>query len=476
MRRPTVRRTDPRLQIIREAIERLIPGSTPAFLNVELTETFPLARRASVNTWTGTPASVADRIFTALYGRPRVSAEDAEREQLQTITRVLTEPQVTGPPVTHDTEGLVLHLHNGSAWQATVEQVAEAIHTALLDQPVTAAAQSPLAQAEDAKRRRDLGAEIGVLTSAHNRLTSAPWYPVRPGDLVHIHYEQGGESPAFGETYIVSGDDGSLSMQLLAHTLPGSEGDPAAYGLGCFAIEDTDDPLYTAWFEAGPQRLTIVRDGQVVHGNLARPQTDAAAAGTKLAAMTMAAAIRQAEQYLERNEPELALARLRSDVSLAPCGAPGFTAEQADCARPSGHRGACSDNADYIEPPHECPTLPEQLHAVVYVDHPGRSVRFGGLYADEGVAVEVANDAAYGYGSALTETTPGPGGQPLVLLPAEGVAGVPVVAVVGLQLLPDPREADWRDEEGRDACAEYDPDYGKDLDYDDEDDDRDGGE
>lgn len=210
MRRPTVRRTDPRLQIITEAIECLIPGSTPAFLSVQLTETFPLARRAGKNTWTGTPAGVAERIFTALYGRPREEA-----------------------------------------------------------------VASPLAQADDAKRARDLGTEIDVLTTAHNRLTSAPWYPVRPDDLVHVHYEHesAGPIPAFGETYIVGsarepGDTapGLLSMVLLAHTLPDSTPEDDVKGwTGVYEAEAHDDPIYDLWFEAGPQRLTIVRDGRVVH-------------------------------------------------------------------------------------------------------------------------------------------------------------------------------------------------------------------
>jgi hypothetical protein len=56
------------------------------------------------------------------------------------------------------------------------------------------------------------------------------------------------------------------------------------------------------------------------------------------------------------------------------------------------------------------------------------------------------------------------------------VHGVQLAVVVPLPVLPDPREADWRDQEGCDACAEYDPDYGKDLDDEDDYDDRDGDE
>ncbi|MGW1035043.1 hypothetical protein ACWD4Z_23005 [Streptomyces antibioticus] len=123
---------------------------------------------------------------------------------------------------------------------------------------------SPLAQAEDAKRARDLAGEIGALMAGGTALESAPWYPARPGDLVHVHYEAGGVTAAFGETYrITAGAHGFLSMRLLCHTLP--DGEPAEGVVGCFAVDDDPDPLMELWMEAGPQRLTIVRDGRVVH-------------------------------------------------------------------------------------------------------------------------------------------------------------------------------------------------------------------
>ncbi|MCH5677857.1 hypothetical protein [Streptomyces gilvus] len=125
---------------------------------------------------------------------------------------------------------------------------------------------SPLAMAEDAKRRRDLAGEVGALQDGYARLTSAPWYPARPGDLVHVHYEAIGQMGAFGETYrIVAGsNDEFLNMQLLCHTLP--EDTEFLDGMvGCFAVDDDPDPLTEVWMEAGPHRLTIVRDGRPVH-------------------------------------------------------------------------------------------------------------------------------------------------------------------------------------------------------------------
>ena len=197
-------RRNANLQIITEAIERLIPGATPAFLTVTVTETLPGTANPDgsphKHQWSGQPEGLAERIFTALYGRPETG------EQL-----------------------------------------------------------SPLAQAEDAKRARDLVGEVGILMSAGADLESAPWSPVRPGDLVHVHYEAAGEMPAFGETYIVAaGAHGFLSMQLLAHTLP-DDTEYLGSMVGCYAVEDDPDPLMELWFEAGPHRLTIVRDGRPVH-------------------------------------------------------------------------------------------------------------------------------------------------------------------------------------------------------------------
>ncbi|MEH0564681.1 hypothetical protein QBA57_39810 [Streptomyces scabiei] len=391
-----MRSDDPSLEIIREAIERLIPGATPAFLTVQLTERHPA--RTAVRTWTDTPAVLAERIHTPLFGRLRTEAQAARRAD------------DAGP-------------------------------------------RSPLAQAEDAKRRRDLFGELSTLMSVGEDLESAPWYPCRPGDLVHVAYNAVGDVPlvpAFGETYVV-GDAGGglLSMTLLAHSL--ADGTEHAEGMvGSLAAEQTDCPIYELWFEGGPHRLTIVRDGRVVHGGTARAESGRAAE-TKLAAMTMAKAIIEAERYLERGEPELALARLRSDVSLAPCAAPGLTADMADCARPFGHRPPCSADADYTEPAHECPKLPEQLHAVLTVGAKVQDVHLAGLHEDP----EAAADHAMGFHTLRTEldslterfVKPAPGlhGEMVLTLPKENeiqATGVQLAVVVPLQVLPDPREDD----------------------------------
>ncbi|MFJ8348956.1 hypothetical protein ACIQ9J_21870 [Streptomyces sp. NPDC094153] len=369
---------DVRLQIITETIEGLIPGSIPAFLSVKVTEAFPLDTRSRGNSWNGTVAALAERIFTALYGCPRYT------------------PEV-----------------------------------------------SPLAQAEDAKRARDLVGEVGILMSAGADLESAPWHPVRPGDLVHVHYEAAGEMAAFGETYIVGPEDGGLmGMQLLAHTLPATT-DGIEGMAGCFAVDAADDPIFALWFEAGPHRLTIVRDGQVVHdGQLASLNgRKVSAAGLRTAAVALTSAIHEAERYLERGEPELALARLRSDKPLPPCGAPGFTPEQPACPRPRGHRPPCSDSADYVSPPHECAALPEQLFAVLSVGPKRTTISFEGLYADK----EAALDVASGWDQRAEAERRGGQGVPDYVFVDLPVPGGPSLAVVApMPVMPDPAaEEEW---------------------------------
>jgi hypothetical protein len=128
---------------------------------------------------------------------------------------------------------------------------------------------SPLAQAEDAKRARDIHGEIDALMAGGRSLKSAPWHPLRNGDLVHVHYEAAGEMPAFGETYAVEPRDGfprDLQLCLIHHTAAKEHDDMA----GVFAPGPIEEPLYEAWFEAGPHRLTIVRDGRPVHVGGAR--------------------------------------------------------------------------------------------------------------------------------------------------------------------------------------------------------------
>lgn len=161
----------------------------------------------------------------------------------------------------------------GNVWVSDAHELAVHVFTRLYGRPDTTVADSPLAQATTARRQGDTEGEITALMNAGTELGTAPWYPARPGDLVHVHYEQAGDFPAYGETYIVAAaggpGEGLLSMQLLAHTCPLMD-DQVEESVGFFAVDAHEDPLYEPWFEAGPQRLTIVRDGRPVHVGGAR--------------------------------------------------------------------------------------------------------------------------------------------------------------------------------------------------------------
>jgi len=150
-------------------------------------------------------------------------------------------------------------------WAMQVDILAQKIFTALFGRPRTTEQRSPRAQAEDAKRDRDLVGEMGTLMAAGNALESAPWYPARRGDVVLVHYPAAGDFPAFGETYVVDdADHGMKVLKFVAHSAPLTDDEQDGY-IGCFAVEAVDCPLYELWFEAGPHLLTIVRDGRPVH-------------------------------------------------------------------------------------------------------------------------------------------------------------------------------------------------------------------
>lgn len=165
--------------------------------------------------------------------------------------RAADDPAATGDPV----------------WTVPVQMLAHVVHQRLLDHDPAAApaAMSPVEEAAAAKRARNLVGEINTLLRADRAYTGASWYPPRPGDVVHLHLEQAGDLAASGETYLISAHPGPqpeaapplLDMRRIAHGENTGDGD--------FATTGSDDPLYELWFEAGPQRITLVRDGRVVH-------------------------------------------------------------------------------------------------------------------------------------------------------------------------------------------------------------------
>ncbi|MEU3423594.1 hypothetical protein AB0F39_34475 [Streptomyces murinus] len=132
--------------------------------------------------------------------------------------------------------------------------------------------ESPIEKAADAKRRRDIGGEIGALIDGHSALTTAPWYPSRVGDRLLITYEATEQGDRWTETYEVADGDGGRALRPIGHTAP----DDSLAGWFAGPPELLDgDPLETPWMEAGPDRLTVIRDGQIVHqGRHALAQPD----------------------------------------------------------------------------------------------------------------------------------------------------------------------------------------------------------
>lgn len=264
-------RRDVQLGIITETLHKIIPGAVPGNLSVQIIERLPYYEGAK-NSWTGDVDAVAERVFTALYGSPAepgitplVAITETLRRPFETVAAA---DLITGTDIRHVDPSIP----RGSSglpdpWAVQVDVLARRIHDRLFGTPdTTTAGTSPLAQAEDAKRRRDISGEIGALMEGKRALESAPWYPSRPGDLVHVHIEGPGRGlPAWGETYAVEPDPGfpeGLRLRLVHHTAQG--GDTATAGV--YVSDDGGpDPLYELWFEAGPARLTIVRDGRVVH-------------------------------------------------------------------------------------------------------------------------------------------------------------------------------------------------------------------
>lgn len=193
------------LRIITRALEGLVPSVPPANLMVHFEERSPLGAGTQVRClWHGSIPKLAEIIHLALYGRPREAAEQ-------------TEPG------------------------------------------------SPLEQAAAAKGARDLHGEIAALMGGAQDLEEQPWYPPRPGDLVHLTYDAYDRTPRTGETYVITRTqvegmpDGFMDMSLLHATHPDSP------HVGCYASSCNDDPLMEVWMEAGRHCITVVRDGVVVH-------------------------------------------------------------------------------------------------------------------------------------------------------------------------------------------------------------------
>ncbi len=121
---------------------------------------------------------------------------------------------------------------------------------------------APLVQAHEAKARRDPASELEVLTTADRELRSQPWFPIRPGDVVTWWIELPNVPGGHGETLLAvdepdpmtEGDQAGAPLRLVSQSQSARFVNPA--------LQSFND----LWFEAGPDRLTVIRAGRVVHG------------------------------------------------------------------------------------------------------------------------------------------------------------------------------------------------------------------
>jgi len=137
------------------------------------------------------------------------------------------------------------------------------------------AGRAPLAAAEDAKHRRDLAAEISVLTSADAALRAQPWAPLQPGDVVLSYLPADGHMSAYGSTYLaVDGETDTAGNAMLrevsvtALTFDDDDEDP------------TEKPEYLLRFDQDAGRWAMdmrVSGGEFVPWRDAPELTDASA-------------------------------------------------------------------------------------------------------------------------------------------------------------------------------------------------------
>jgi len=133
--------------------------------------------------------------------------------------------------------------------------------------PRSAERPSPRRAAEDAKARRDLGAELDILTTADSDLRAQPWFPIQPGDVVCWSIDML-DGSRYGET-LVAVDDPSWSTgagaPLRKVSATADSAKPATEGQ---SSEPDYEDFYDIWFEAGPAKVSVIRHGHLVNGTV----------------------------------------------------------------------------------------------------------------------------------------------------------------------------------------------------------------
>lgn len=126
---------------------------------------------------------------------------------------------------------------------------------------------SPVERAQEAKRARDLPSEMSALIQGYEGLKAAPWSPTQVGDHLVVTFEALEDVPGFTETYEVvpSGSErwpDQTELRLVGHN--STQAEWAGRFAGPPEFSD-DDAIETAWMEAGPDRLAVLRGGKVLH-------------------------------------------------------------------------------------------------------------------------------------------------------------------------------------------------------------------
>ncbi len=112
-------------------------------------------------------------------------------------------------------------------------------------------ADAPLVLAQDAKRRRDLGAELAILTGAQRDLESQPWLPLQAGDVVLMYLpDAAANGGPLGETYLAVDDPDGFGVGLRqVSTRYGDDVGPAGEPANmCVAHGEQGDPEDADWF------------------------------------------------------------------------------------------------------------------------------------------------------------------------------------------------------------------------------------
>ncbi|MFC1410463.1 hypothetical protein ACEZCY_14475 [Streptacidiphilus sp. N1-12] len=191
---------------------------------------------------------------------PSAAPRTADLDTITTALEELCQPL--------DAAGTIVHFaaavgrgDDRCTWHGTVAQLAEHVTGVLHRAP------GHDTVIDDTTVPRNPLLDGGQLLDAYLDLQGQPWYPPRAGDQITVHYEATDHLAAFGETYALDRLQPShpqvsretFALRLVHHTAA------QHFEAGLFAPGPTTETLTEIWAEAGADRITVLRDGVVVH-------------------------------------------------------------------------------------------------------------------------------------------------------------------------------------------------------------------